>query len=219
MKKRIFIIFTMLLLSLCFISCKSCKKDKEVTPDIPAFDKLVSAIYDSETKLIGYNENIKMTDDDMDIYIKTTDFSIERKEQVKSSVNILEKKLSNSGINMYDETITSYTTIDNVKYVEIDGTVYENDYVMPTYYLTFVLSSEFLEEGYTLLANENNYTLKALVINNKASSLFLNKSLGSISNVEIEIVVNNNLLQSFKATYVSANGFNVEINTTYNYVA
>ena len=219
MKKRVFIIFTLLLLSLCFISCKSCKKDKEVTPDIPAFDKLVSAIYDSETKLIGYNENIKMTDDDMDIYIKTTDFSIERKEQVKSSVNILEKKLSNSGINMYDETITSYTTIDNVKYVDIDGTVYENDYVMPTYYLTFVLSSEFLEEGYTLLANENNYTLKALVINNKASSLFLNKSLGSISNVEIEIVVNNNLLQSFKETYVSANGFNVEINTTYNYVA
>ena len=219
MKKRIFIIISMLLLSLCFISCKSCKKDKEDEIKIPVFDKLVTAIYDSETKITGYNEDIRMIDKDVEVYIKNTIFTLDRTEQVKSSSNIVEKKLSTSGVNMYDETITSYTTIDDMKYVEVGGIVYENKFDMPTYYLTFVLSSEFLEEGYTLTENGNNYTLKAKVISNKASALFLNKSLGNISNVEIEIEVNENLLKSFKATYLSTNGFNVEIITTYNYVA
>ena len=86
MKKRVFIIFTMLLLSLCFISCKSCKKDKEVTPDIPAFDKLVSAIYDSETKLISYNENIKMTEIQNKIRKKEHDLVNAEKKLEKSKI-------------------------------------------------------------------------------------------------------------------------------------
>ena len=214
MKKNILIVFILLAITLCFISCK---KDKPVEEKTPTFDKLVSAIYNSETILIGYKENISMKDSDMEIYIKETNLSLERKDQTKSEVTVSEKKLSTSGDRVYDETVSSYKTINDKKYVVIDGTEYETPFVIPTYYLTFVLSKDFLAEGYVLTEEGSNYTLKADVLSNKASSLFLNKSVGNITNVKIEIVVNNDKLISFKASYTSTNNFYVEINTTYNY--
>ena len=48
---------------------------------------------------------------------------------------------------------------------------------MPTYYLTFVLSKEFLKDDYKFVQEEDTYTLTADVLDNKVSSLFLNKSL------------------------------------------
>ena len=87
----------------------------------------------------------------------------------------VEKKLSTSGTSIYDEVSTKYHTVDNVKYTTINGATYENEYTVPTYYLTFVLSKDFLKEGYDLSINEENYTLKAEVLDNKISSLFLNK--------------------------------------------
>ena len=83
--------------------------------------------------------------------------------------------------------------------------------------LTFVLSSEFLQEGYTFENNENNYKLVAKVIDNKIGSLFLNKSLGNLTNMTIEIVVENSKLVSFNASYTTTNGFDAQIQTTYSY--
>ncbi len=212
MKKKILIIIPLILFTLCFASCKSCKKDKRSD-----FEKLVSYIYESETKIAGYNELTKMFDNDFEVYNKDLDFAISRGNKVKSEVNIKERKLSTSGNSTYDETTSSYTTVDNVKYVELNGTTYQNPYEMPTYYLTFVLSKEFLNDNYTLDVSENNYHLKAQVLDNKASSLFLNKSIGNISNLNIEIVIENNRLKIFTANYISQNGFKVSIETNYYY--
>lgn len=218
MKKLLFITIGLFIL-MCFTSCKSCKKDDETVDNTSSFEKLVNIIYESETKLTKYIEEIKMSDNDLMIYFKNTDFSLERKEQTKTNVTTIEKKLSTSGTTLYDEVVSSYTTIDNKKYVVLNGTTYETEYVMPTYYLTFVLSTEFLEEGYTLEVDENNYTLRAKVLGNKASSLFLNKSVGNITNLEIEIIIQNNLLKKFNASYISANNFKVNISTNYFYPA
>jgi len=207
--KRIFLVLPLLLLSLCFLSCK---KD-----ELSDFQKLVESIYNSEEIIAGYNETNIMKDNDLEVYNKTTDFRIQRGEKIKSDVTIVEKKLSSSGITMYDETTTSYTTIDNIKYTVVNGVTYENEYEMPTYYLTFVLSEEFLANGYQLSRNEDDLVLKANVLDNKISSLFLNKSVGNVSNLSIEIVINDSKLQTFKANYTSSNGFNVSIDTTYLY--
>ena len=209
MKKKILFIITILLASFCLLSCgKDNKSD---------FQKLVQSIYNSEEIMAGYTENSIIKDNDLEVYNKTTEFKIARGKQIKSEVNIVEKKLSTSGDKMYDETTSNYTTIDNMKYTVINGTTFKNEFTMPTYYLTFVLSEDFLEEGYTLTKEENNYTLNAKVLDNKISSLFLNKSLANVKNLTIEIIVLNGNLKTFTASYTSANGFNCSINTSYVY--
>ena len=35
--------------------------------------------------------------------------------------------------------------------VPVDGTTFQNEFTMPTYYLTFVLSEDFLEKDYSLI--------------------------------------------------------------------
>ena len=209
MKKRLLLIVFTTCLILVISSCG--KKG------LTGLDKLVNDIYASESILAGYNETQIIKDEEMEIYHKDTDFKLIRNESVISEVNILEKKLSTSGTSMYDEVSTKYRTIDNVKYTIVDGATYENAYIVPTYYLTFVLSKDFLKEGYDLNINEDVYTLKAEVLDNKISSLFLNKSLGNIYDMDIEIVVDGGKLKSFKANYKSPTGFDSFISTTYEY--
>ena len=209
MKKRLLLIVFTTCLILVISSCG--KKG------LTGLDKLVNDIYASESILAGYNETQIIKDEEMEIYHKDTDFKLIRNESVISEVNILEKKLSTSGTSMYDEVSTKYRTIDNVKYTIVDGATYENAYTVPTYYLTFVLSKDFLKEGYDLNINEDVYTLKAEVLDNKISSLFLNKSLGNIYDMDIEIVVDGGKLKSFKANYKSPTGFDSFISTTYEY--
>ena len=209
MKKRLLLIVFTTCLILVISSCG--KKG------LTGLDKLVNDIYASESILAGYNETQIIKDEEMEIYHKDTDFKLIRNESVISEVNILEKKLSTSGTSMYDEVSTKYRTIDNVKYTIVDGATYENAYTVPTYYLTFVLSKDFLKEGYDLNINEDVYTLKAEVLDNKISSLFLNKSLGNIYDMDIEIVVDGGKLKSFKANYKSPTGFDSFITTTYEY--
>ena len=206
------LIFIPILAMLLYLS--SCGKNNQME-----LEDFVQAIYDSEQVMAGYNETNKILDGDFEIYNKTTSFKIERGENIKSEVNIVEKKLSTSGTSTYDETVTSYKTVNNVKYTVIDGTTYENEYVMPTYYLTFVLSRDFLEEGYTFVKEEDTYTLKANVLDNKVSSLFLNKSVNSVENLSIEIIVSKGNLKSFKANYTSTTGFDVMIDTEYLYAS
>ena len=207
--KKILIFIPILAILFCL---GSCGKNNQME-----LEDFVKAIYDSEQIMAGYNETNKILDGDFEIYNKITNFKIERGENIKSEVNIVEKKLSTSGTSTYDETITNYRTVNNVKYTVIDGTTYENEYVIPTYYLTFVLSREFLKEGYTFVKEEDTYTLKADVLDNKVSSLFLNKSVNSVEDLSIEIIVSNGNLKSFKANYTSTTGFDVMIDTEYLY--
>ena len=209
MKKKIFIIISVIVFTLILASCNNDNRTD--------FEKLVSSIYESELVIAGYNEQTKMFDEEFEVYNRDVDFILQRGEKIKTEVNTTERKLSTSGEHTYDEVTSSYTTVDNIKYVVVGNTKYENQFDMPTYYLTFVLSEEFMAEGYTLDVVDNNYRLKGKVIDNKASSLFLNKSIGNISNLEIEIVVEKNKLKSFECQYVSENGFNVEIATNYYY--
>lgn len=209
MKKKILFIIPLLLLSFILLSCGNDNKTE--------FQKLVQSIYDSEAIIAGFNETSIMKDNGFEVYNKSTEFKIARGKQIKSEVKVVEKKLSTSGDKVYDETTTSYTTIDSKKFTLVNGVTYENDYTMPTYYLTFVLSQDFLEEGYTLTKEDNDYKLTAKVLDNKISSLFLNKSLSNVTNLSIEVIVDDGKLQSFKASYKSSNGFDVEIYTTYFY--
>lgn len=209
MKKKILLFITVLALSLCLFSCNN--------DNLTDFQKLVKSIYDSESVLAGYKEKNTIKDGEFEIYSKETNFKLERSEKVKSEVEIVEKKLSTSGTTLYDETVTAYKTVDEVKYTTINGVQYENEYVMPTYYLTFVLSEEFMESDYSLSVSNSNYILTGKVADDKVSSLFLNKSLGNITDLEIEIIIQNSKLQSFNAKYTSDSGFDVEISTTYLY--
>lgn len=209
MKKRfILVVFTAVLV----LMISSCGKNK-----LTDFEQFVNDIYASESVLAGYNETQVIKDEEFEVYHKDTYLKLVRGEKIMSEVSVLEKKLSTSGNVMYDETLTKYKTIDNVKYTTVDGTTYENPYTVPTYYLTFVLSEEFLESGYSLNVDDATYTLTADVLDNKISSLFLNKSLGNITDMHIEIVVDGGKLKSFNASYLSPTGFTSEIETTYLY--
>ena len=173
--KRLLLIISILMTSIMLFSCK---KDK-----LTDFEELVQIIYKSEENLSGYTETSSIKDQDFVLYSKDTNCLIQRGKTVKTQVQINEKVLSSSGERVYDESETTYKTVGNVKYVEIDGNTYENEYTIPTYYLTFVLTEDYLKSGYELNVNENNYELTATVENDKISSLFLNKSLSSLFNV------------------------------------
>ena len=206
--KKLMMFITVLLLSVFLLSCGSSRTD---------FQKFVEAIYDSETIISGYDEVDTIKDDELVVYKKEMNFLIQRGKNVRTEVDITETKLSTSGSSLYDETKSSYFTVDNTKFVKLNGSVYENDYTMPTYYLTFVMSEEFLEDGYTLEVNENSYKLSAKVLDNKISSLFLNKSLGNVKDLYIEVTIENGRLELFNAKYVTTNGFNSKISIDYFY--
>ena len=211
MKKKL---ITLVLVAVCALVISSCNKNK-----LSDFDNFVNNIYNSELKLASYSEVSSIKDKDIEVYNKNTLFKLTRGTKTVTEVKTVEKKLSVSGTTMYDETTESYKTIDNVKYTIVNGNTFENAYTMPTYYLTFVLSKDFLQEGYSLVKDGTKYTLTAKVLDNKISSLFLNKSLGTINNMQIEIVVENDLLQSFNASFVTPNGFNATISTSYAYAS
>ncbi len=209
---KIISIVSLFVMVLTLSACSSCENSKMTN-----FEKLVNNIYKSEEVIAGYNETDKIIDGDLETYIKNISFKVQRGESVKTQVKISEKTLSMSGDAVYDEDEESYNTINNVKYTTINGITYENEYQVPTYFLTFVLSEDFLEENYELTKDGKNYSLKAKVLDSKISSLFLNKSLGAISNLNIEILIENDKLQSFKATYKTKNGFDASINIAYLY--
>ena len=206
--KKLMMFLSVIMLSIFLLSCG--KKGTD-------FQKFVQSIYDSEEIIAGYNEVDIIKDGEVEVYKKEMNILIQRGKNVRTEVDIVENKLSTSGVNKYDETKTSYFTVDNVKYVELNGTTYENEYTTPTYFLTFVLSEDFLEKGYSLVIEDNNYTLSGKVLDNKISSLFLNKSVGSVSDLYIDIVVEDGKLKSFDCSYVTTNGFTSEISTEYFY--
>lgn len=206
--KKLMMFLSVIMLSIFLLSCGKKRTD---------FQKFVQSIYDSEEIIAGYNEVDIIKDGEVEVYKKEMNILIQRGKNVRTEVDIVENKLSTSGVNKYDEIKTSYFTVDNVKYVELNGTTYENEYTTPTYFLTFVLSEDFLEKGYSLVIEDNNYTLSGKVLDNKISSLFLNKSVGSVSDLYIDIVVEDGKLKSFDCSYVTTNGFTSEISTEYFY--
>ena len=211
MKNKLLIIIPILILSLCLLSCK---KNEEKDYKINDF---VNYVYQSEEKLAGYYETNSIKDNGIEVYYKSTDLTVRRKDMVRTDVSTYEKILSLTGGSLYDETYTSYKTIDNVMYTEVNGKVYESNYEVPTYFLTFVLSEEFLEEGYTITKEDDAFILSGNVLESKVSSLFINKSVNTVKGLSIKIVIKDDLLQSFNCTYVSTKGFDVEMNTKYYY--
>ena len=140
--RKFMMIISVIVLSIFLLSCG----DGRLTD----FEKVVKSIYDSELEIAGYNEVDIIKDGNLEVYKKEMNFLIQRGKTVRTEVDIVENKLSTSGNSLYDETKISYFTVDNAKYVELNGSTYENEYTMPTYYLTFVLSEDFLEKGYNL---------------------------------------------------------------------
>lgn len=209
MKKLIYVLTAFVIL----FSLASCsKKDKRTD-----FQKFVSSIYDSEEVLLSYEDVQTIKDNGNLVYSNTTKLTIKRlEEQINTSCVQEIKQLSSKGEGLVTST-SSYTTKGDKKYQTINGKDYETDYVVPTYFLTFVMSEEFLNEGYTLAVDGKDYELTATVKDEQISSMFLNKSLTTINDLAIKISVKNAKLQSFTADYKNDAGFDVSINTTYKY--
>ncbi len=213
MKKYLLICLTMITL----LSLLACKKDK-TEPELTDFEKLVNIVYASEEILAGYYEEDTIYDGEFLTYQKTIDLKLERKDTVKTEVELVEKTLSASGINDFDTKKSTYTTDGDKKYEVVNGKTYESSYVVPTYFLTFVLSDSFLEEGYQLTVDKNNYTLNGKVQDTMVASLFLNKNISNVKDVKINLTVTDGKLATFKVEYISTKtGFVTTITTSYRY--
>lgn len=208
MKKLICILTTLVIM----ISLSSCSKDNRTD-----FQKLVASIYDSEESLLSYEDTQVIKDNDTLVYSNYTKLTIKRlEEQINTNCTQEIKELSSKGEGLVTTT-SSYTTKGDKKYQTINGKDYVTDYVVPTYFLTFVMSEEFLNDDYVLTVDKDDYELEATVKNEHISSMFLNKSLSTINDLSINISVVDNKLRSFNAEYTNASGFDVSINTTYKY--
>ena len=178
--RKFMMIISVIVLSIFLLSCG----DGRLTD----FEKVVKSIYDSELEIAGYNEVDIIKDGNLEVYKKEMNFLIQRGKTVRTEVDIVENKLSTSGNSLYDETKISYFTVDNAKYVELNGSTYENEYTMPTYYLTFVLSEDFLEKGYNLEVNDNNYKLSG----------FSNFNVINMKNKFYTYIINNYMISIYK---------------------
>lgn len=207
-------IFNIVIALMILISLSSCSSSKQTD-----FQKFVSCIYSSEEVITGYTEDKFIYDGDMLVYSNEATLTIERlEEQINTSYQQVEKELSSKGEGLV-ETTSSYTTQGTTKYQTINGKEYQTEYVVPTYFLIFVMSEDFLNEGYTLEVNGKNYNLTASVKNDKISSMFLNKSISTISEITISISIVDSKLQSFEAKYKSNTNLDVTIKTAYSYEA
>ena len=189
------------LLAAC-LSLAACSK-KDDSKKLTNFEKFANKIYESETLLVNYEVSVE----------------IERTEDsVNTTYEESVKQLSATGESDYTYTTDSYYTIGNKRFSELNGVTYENDYIVPTYFLSFVVSEEYFEEGFTLSIDDDNYSLTGTVKDDYISSFFLNKSLNTVSDLTVEIVVVDSKLESFDAEYTSTkSGNKVTINTTYGY--
>lgn len=221
MKKIILILSMVICLSLC-----SCKKTPTVTPTedpvtppvvLSDFQKITNIVYDSEEALDGYTECQTIKNNDVLVYSKDVVLSVSRTDSsVDTEYSETVKKLDSKGEGLL-ETKSSYKTIGTTKYQTINGKEYETTYEVPTYFLTFVISEEFLEEGYILEVNGNNYNLSGTVKSNQVSSMFLNKSFSTIGNLNILLKITDSKLTKFEVSYVSTTNLNVTITYEYTY--
>lgn len=205
------------LLAAC-LSLAACSK-KDDSKKLTNFEKFANKIYESETLLVNYEESFKISDETLEVYLKEVSVEIERTEDsVNTTYEESVKQLSATGESDYTYTTDSYYTIGNKRFSELNGVTYENDYIVPTYFLSFVVSEEYFEEGFTLSIDDDNYSLTGTVKDDYISSFFLNKSLNTVSDLTVEIVVVDSKLESFDAEYTSTkSGNKVTINTTYGY--
>lgn len=209
MKKLICILFTLVIM----ISLSSCSKGD----NRPNFQKLVSSIYESEEILSSFEDTQTIKDNGNLVYSSYTKLVIKRFEGQIDTKCVQEiKELSSKGEGLVTST-SSYTTKGNKKYQTINGKDYETDYTVPTYFLTFVMSEEFLNDDYILTVDGDDYCLEATVKNEQIGAMFINKSLSTINDLSIKISVIDSKLRSFEASYTNKSGFDVCINTTYKY--
>ncbi len=210
MKKRYLFV---LLMTFLFVLA-GCKKKPKQTE----LEKFINNIDASEEVLTGYEEKDKILDGEIEIYTKELSFKVERGEEVKTEVHQSEQRL-NSNIQSTDLLVTteySYITIGNKKY-ELTNGGKEVAYTIPTYYLTFMLSEEDLDDGYTLVSEGDTNILTSKIKEDRIKEFFLNKSNLSVQDLHIVIEVKNDKLVKMQANYTTANGFQAYIEFTYSY--
>ena len=91
--KKLMMFLSVIMLSIFLLSCG--KKGTD-------FQKFVQSIYDSEEIIAGYNEVDIIKDGEVEVYKKEMNILIQRGKNVRTEVDIVENKLSTSGVNKYD---------------------------------------------------------------------------------------------------------------------
>ncbi len=213
MKKKLFIFPFLLVFLLLVASCGKKKSDLQV---------VVESISSSEQLLTQYQEQDIIKDGDFVLYTKNITFEVERKEEVKTRFDQTEETLNTNTTDPSSSMVTtktSYTTIGTKKYQIVNGSEQETGFVVPTYFLTFKLSSDYLEEGYKLEKNKKKYALTAKIKEDKIKEFFLDKNLSDINELSITINIENSKLANFEANYINKAGFLVSIAITYSYDA
>lgn len=183
------------------------------------FESFVDCIYDSEAKMLGYQEHDELKMEDVTLYTKDLSFKIIRGSTVRTFTNVTTQTLSNKGGSdgyNYDIVTSSYKTIGKTRYEEINGLTFEQTIDIPTYYLTFVMSNSFLEKGYSLVKADNDYTLTATVLNKNFDQLFIGQTFTNVESADIVVKVENKMLKSFDVKMTSNSGNDISIGFIYS---
>lgn len=183
-------------------SLTGCKKN-----ETKEFDSFLNAITDSANKFTSYEEKDEIKSGEDVLYYKNISFEIERGEIIKTRYEKKEKQF-----NQASEQISSYYTVGDKKY----QSNFESSYEVPNYWLNFAFNKDFLKDGYSFSKDGSKAELKADILDDKVSSFFVLEEL-KISNLSIMIVVMDDKLTSFEATFLSKNGFSEHMSIQYGY--
>lgn len=218
-KKIIFVAFSLVAL-LTFTGCnKKPKPTESANSEIPSttpvvakdMSKFISCVFESEKTITGYNQVNKITGNNMVMYQKTIDYTIDRSTKT-SSYSDEEQK-----VDLYSDDLgvttsrTSYETSDNNKY--INGKLVDDNYKLPSFVLIFNLDDEYLSAP-SITSTTTSDTLNATIKNDKLSVFFLDKTFTNMKDVEVTIILENDKISSFYAKYNSNNRLN-EITINY----
>ncbi len=202
----------LLTLILCF-TLVGCSSKKETT-----INTFIDNIYASNDSFTSYQESDVLLDNEVEVYHKDITFQIERGEEIKTTFNQYEKKLSDDILSEtnYDEKTTSYYTIGNHKYDTTYGLNTESSYPIPSYFFTFNIKEDYLTE-HKLTKDGKTITLNANVKNESVNDFFVTFGIESITDVVIEVKVVDKKLSSMNAQYKTTTGFVGNVNITYGY--
>ncbi len=220
MKKKIMLAAVALISLLAIAGCnKKPKPTESVESQIPStttvaakdMAKFISCVADSEKTITGYNQINKITGNNMVMYEKTIEYTIDRNAKT-SNYSDEEKK-----IDLYSDDLemvtsrTSYETLETNKY--INGKLVDDNYKLPSFVLIFNLDDDYLTNS-SITSTTTTDTLKAVVKNDKLSAFFLEKTFTNMKDVEITIILESDKISSFYAKFNSNDRLN-EITINY----
>ncbi len=210
--KKLRIILSILL---CFtlVGCGSCSKKGT------SLESFVEKIYDSNESFTSYQETDSLLDGDVEVYHKDISFQIERGTDIKTTYEKQEKKLSNDILSStgYDITESSYYTIGNRKHDTSNGLDVESSYPVPTYFFTFDIKREYLQDEFSIKKDGKKRILTASVKDESVNDFFLTLGIESVQNLQVVVTLTSNKLTSMEANYHTTTGFDGSIKITYDY--